>query len=177
MHEHLTLSQREHFPQPSRFERVKELAWAELSPVGPFSSPTLAGMTEAQKQGLRYERKAHDHFSTIFPGRYGGAQWIIFREKASGRVRYAQPDGLLVDYTSGLIVILEMKIRHGDKAWWSLRYLYEPLIEFLFPSWRVACCEVVRWFDPAVPWPEPYRRVASPSLLRPSEIGVHIWSP
>lgn len=177
MHDHLMPSQRELFPPPQRFERVKELAWAEFSFLGPFQGKQPAPQTEAQKQGLRYERKCHEHFSTIFPGRYGGAQWIIFRERTSGKVRYAQPDGLIVDYTAGLIIILEMKIRHGDKAWWSLRYLYEPLFEYLFPSWRIACCEVVRWFDPSVPWPEAYRRVASPALLKPGEIGVHIWNP
>lgn len=176
MHEFITRSQRELFPRPKRFEQVKDLAWAELTPIGPFGPGAPQPQTEAQKQGLRYERKAHQHFSTIFPGRYGGGQWITFREKHSGRVRWAQPDGLIVDYRRELIIILEMKIRHGDYAWWTLRYLYEPLVEFLFPSWRVACCEVVRWFDPAVPWPEPFRRVSDPSLLRPGEIGVHIWN-
>lgn len=131
----------------------------------------------AQKLGIRYERRAHAHFAEAFPGRYGAGQWIAFRERRSGKVRYAQPDGLVVDYERGLLTLLEMKLRHTDRAWWALRYVYEPLFSFLFPSWRVACCEVVRWYDPAVPWPEAYRRVASPSFLDGGEIGVHIWSP
>jgi hypothetical protein len=99
----------------------------------------------------------------------------MFREAYSSRVRWAQPDGILVDYQRNMITLIEMKIRHTEAAWWGLRYLYEPLFTFLFPSWRIACCEVVRWFDPAVPWPEAYRRLPDPALLRPGEIGVHIW--
>lgn len=124
---------------------------------------------------MRYERKCHTHFLQMYPG-YGASQWIKFCEQTGRVLRWAQPDGLLIDYRAGLITILEMKIRHTENAWWALRHLYEPLIGFLFgPSWRVASCEVVRWFDPAVPWPEPYRRVAEPALLRPGELGVHIW--
>lgn len=91
-------------------------------------------------------------------------------------MRWAQPDGVLLNYATGVLTIFEMKIRHTEAAWWALRYLYEPLFTHLFPSWQIASCEVVHWFDPSVPWPEAYRRLPDPSTLRPGEIGVHIWS-
>lgn len=172
----MTPAQRQLFQRPSRFEPVKrdELLWAELSPVGPFGLHTAPPQTAAQAAGLRYERKANGRLTAMYP-LYGGAQWINFRMKNSSRLRWAQPDGMLLNFSTGLLTIIEIKIRHTESAWWSLRYLYEPLCEKLFPSWRIACCEMCRWFDPVVPWPEPYRRVAEPALLRAGEIGVHIW--
>lgn len=128
---------------------------------------------------MAYERRVHRHLQHIFdtaPTLYLPAQWIAFRARGAPQLRWAQPDGLLIDLTRGLIVIVEIKLRHMDKAWWWCRQLYEPLLTALFPSsWTFACLEVTRSFDPEVVWPEPLHMVRSPDLLRAGQFGCHIW--
>lgn len=130
---------------------------------------------------MKYERKVHGYFGEWFGplssgGLYAPAQWIEFGN-GSNHSRWAQPDGLLVDFNRGLLTVVEIKLRHMQKAWWWLRELYLPLITFLFgPSWSYSVLEVVRFYDPSVTWPEPIRMVKSPDLLRNGQFGVHIWN-
>jgi hypothetical protein len=130
---------------------------------------------------LRYERRVHGAFAARFSPEsrtgilYVPCQWITF--VAGAQVRWAQPDGLIVDFKRAQITVIEIKLRHMQKSWWWLRHIYEPLIRYLFgPRWRYAVCEVVRWFDPGLPWPEPIRFAASPAILAANEFGVHIWN-
>lgn len=126
-----------------------------------------------QKMGLSYERKVHATLKSTYPRSYGGGQWIKFLCPGSA-MRWAQPDGLLLDWKKSQITIVEIKLSHDIRAWWGLRELYEPLVKFLFgDSWRVAVCEVCRFFDPATPWPEPLRFTRDPMDLRPGEFGIH----
>lgn len=103
--------------------------------------------------------------------------WIEFQEQENPRPRFCQPDGLLFDPWTGRIILLEVKYQHTPDAWWQLRKLYAPVIEYLFPHYEVACVEVVKWFDPAVVFPERPALLKCPMEGDPSRLGVHIWRP
>jgi len=73
---------------------------------------------------------------------------------------------------------VEVKYQHTPNAWVQLVRLYLPVLESAFgPLFRYATCEVVKWYDPAVVFPQ--RVTMTPDLLnvRPGEFGVHIWKP
>lgn len=171
---HMSPSQERLFPRPQGFRAARGVTWAEFSELGPYGTAQPVGHTEAQKIGLRYERCVHEELSRRYEGNYGPSQWISFKCGRGFDVRWAQPDGLLLNFDAALICIVEIKIRHSERAWWQLRQLYEPLVSFLFPSWRVALCEVCRSYDPAVAWPEPVR-FGEPAKAEPGVISVYPW--
>lgn len=173
------------FPRPDRFIPVdpSRLAWAELRWEGPWGQEPQRGGGAVKAAGRRYERKVHCRLGSMYSPEssldgalYTPAQWIEFRERGQSRSRWAQPDGLLLNLSRGLLVVVEVKLRHVVTAWWWLRGIYGPLLHFLFPKWTIAYLEVVRYYDPAVRWPEPIRLVREPSLVREGQFGVHIWS-
>lgn len=135
--------------------------------------------TGARAEGMRYEKKVHAAFSSIYSPERGGAlyapaMWIRYLDDSHRK--YAQPDGLLLDLRRSFITIIEIKLKHTIAAYYWLRELYEPLIRHIFgTSWRYAVCEVVKWFDGSLKWPEQLRMTADPSSLGVNEFGLHIW--
>jgi hypothetical protein len=169
------------FQPPRNFRSAETVQWAELRQRGPWQTNLPPPVrTAAQRSGQRYERRAHQALSARFsPERgtllYAPAMWIAYSVSGEGKLHWAQPDGLLIDLKRGLITVLEIKIRHTTDAWWQLRKLYEPLIRKLFGSaWRYAVCEVVRWYDPVVRWPEQLVFSADPGGLPANSFGLHI---
>lgn len=171
------------FLPPKGFRPSDLVIEAEFT-KGPNFASVQPRLHAAAQRGINYERKVHRHLRELFsPERgaqlYAPAHWIAFRtsDPTDRSLRFAQPDGLLLDLDRSLIIIIEVKLRHMQSAWWGLRRLYEPLIRKLFGSrWSYAVCEVVGWYDPAVFWPEPYSMVRDPSFLRRNEFGVMILS-
>ena len=132
----------------------------------------------ARGRGLKYEDEAQktllDRYDT-----YVDSPWFQYKESHESRFRWCQPDGLLILPYEGIIVIMEIKVRHTSDAWWQLKHLYFPVVSHAFPPplWKYAFCEVVRWHDPATSFPESYTMCAEPAGLRPQELGVHILKP
>jgi len=125
---------------------------------------------------MRYERKVHRAFEQQYQGPiiYAPGMWIRYIDGSCRK--YAQPDGLLVDMRRRLITVIEIKLKHTILAYFWLRELYEPLIRYIFGQrWKYAVCEVVKWYDSSVKWPEPLRMTADPSMLIANEFGLHIW--
>lgn len=167
-------------PPPPNFREAGRVAWAQLEPQGPFGAKRSRPTTAAQAAGLRYERKVHGHLGALYLPyhlvAYGGGPWISFRQEDSGLLRWAQPDGFIIDWRRGLVIVVEVKLKHNTAAWWGLRALYEPVVGALFgSSWTVALCEVAGYYEPTVRWPEAHRMVRSPTDLKAGEIGVHLW--
>jgi hypothetical protein len=128
--------------------------------------------TEAQANGLRYEKKVMDALAVHFPTVEVGP-WLEFHD-AHGR-RTCQPDAVLLDP----LCIVEVKARHDIRAWYQLRKLYGPVVERLFgrPPHVV---EITASFDPAVNWPEEPEVMYSFDhfyewLRRPKGFGVFQW--
>lgn len=103
--------------------------------------------------------------------------WFVFAQEGYSRPRWCQPDGLLLDLYAGRIVIVEIKYQHTPDAWWQVRQLYQPVVRSAFgPDWDIRACEVVKWYDPAIGFPEPVALAKDPALVRDT-FGVHIWKP
>jgi hypothetical protein len=173
------------FPKPKRFRPSDLVTFAEFCDEPAFVRGAHETLTGSRRAGILYERRVHGYLKRQFnatglsPVFYAPGKWIRFRtsDPRESTFRYAQPDGLLFDLPRSQITIIEAKLSHTQNAWWGLRRLYEPLIRFLFgPSWGYAVCEVTRYYDPAVRWPEKLNMVRDPSYLRRNEFGVMILS-
>jgi hypothetical protein len=163
---------------PQGFKPIcrEEITFAEFPREGPASfgnAPRLRSRG-AKAAGLRYDRRAAGHFE--MDEGFLGHPWIRFGTRTAG-LRWAQPDGLFIDFRIGRITILEFKLKHTTDAWWQLRRLYEPLIRYIFgeTQWHFAVCEVVRWYDPAIRVPEQVTFIDDPRRLFANAYGIHIF--
>jgi hypothetical protein len=133
--------------------------------------------TGARLVGVKYEQKAQEYLEGLYPETYVPSPWIRFFAAGEGW-RWCQPDGLIIDPWQGRIIIVEVKYQHTPDAWWQVKQLYMPVLHQIFPPqlWNYEFCEVVKWFDPAVQFPEKVILASEPSK-RSSSFKVHIWKP
>lgn len=162
-------------PQGFRPCSREEIIFAEIGGLSPPNFAPRLRSRGAKAAGLRYDRRAAAHFAETTG--FVGHPWIRFGTRTA-RLRWAQPDGLFIDFQMGRITILEFKLKHTADAWWQLRRLYEPLLRFIFGEslWHYACCEVVRWYDPAIRIPEQVTFIDDPRRLFTNAYGIHIFS-
>jgi len=139
-------------------------------------SLTKRRLTGRRLQGVRYEKKAQEYLQERLGEGYVNSPWIRFL--ADGKWRWCQPDGILFKPREGRIVIVEVKYQHTSDAWWQLRHLYQPVLEAIFPRdlWRYEVCELVKWFDPATPFPEKTVFAHEVDMMSHG-FKVHIWRP
>lgn len=136
-------------------------------------------MTGKRREGVLYEDAVQEHLGGLFADCYVPGPWFIFWNSSEQRPRYCQPDGLLFDPLARTIWIIEAKLKHTTDAWWQLRHLYAPVVAAVFPPqvWDIRVCEVVRWYDPAVTFPEKVALVPQVIATQQNDFGVHIWKP
>jgi len=164
-------------PPPHNFNPVGDLVWVRPLPYQPpFINRRKPKGRKAQ--GVRYEQRAHAHFRDLYGERYIHSQWFQFQE-AGLNPRYCELDGLLIRPKQGRLILLEMKYSHTANAWWQTRKLYSPILRFLFPAelWELSVCEVTKWYDPAVAFPEPAHLIKDIRDSQPGKFGIHIWKP
>lgn len=139
---------------PPKFKPAGEVHKAYISRTPP---PFIRQRkyTGRRAQGIRYEKKVHRHLAELFPDSYLASPWIHFL--ADGKWRWCQPDGLVIDLDNGRIICVEVKYSHTAEAWWQVERLYLPVLRHCFDPaiWAFERCEVVRWYDPAISFPEP----------------------
>lgn len=160
-------------PAPNNFTPAIGVLHAEFSTAPALRKKRYTGR---RLQGIRYECAVHEHLLFRYGARYLPSPWLKFF--ADGRWRWCQPDGLLFDFVRGRITIVEVKYQHTSDAWWQVRHLYQPVLEHMLPNilWTYEVCEVVKWFDPAVAFPE--RTVLAGEVdMRHKDFKVHIWKP
>lgn len=166
------------WPTPPHHIPQGQLEWAHFvaPPLHLISNRTHT--TERRRQGVRYERRIHEHMQERYPNQYIAAPWIRFK-MAQDRPRLAQPDGLLIDIYRGRVILVEVKYQHCLDAWWQLERKYRPLVEHIFPAaeWKVSTCEVVRWYDPAVRVPDHVNLCPEVTWARRENFNVHICTP
>lgn len=166
-------------PAPKSFKAPGRIQWARfaLTPPKFFRVRRFSGRRLA---GLKYEQKAQDMLSERFPEQYVPGPWLYFLNDSGAH--WCQPDGILIDVKAGVIVIVEMKYQHTTDAWWQMRELYQKVLMSIFPEslWTFKVLEVVKWYDPAVRWPERICLLAKPEAafsIPSTSTGVHIWTP
>lgn len=125
--------------------------------------------------GVKYEKGVQAYLEQAYPTRYVASPWLRFFVAGGSRWRWCQPDGLLIDTRTGWITIVEVKYNHTPDAWAQLKLLYLPVLQVIFPAhlWKFDCCEIVKWFDPAVAFPEPVMLAHDIAMRYPS-FKVHI---
>lgn len=163
---------------PKRFKPAGVVEWVEYSPTPPPFINTKK-RTGKRAEGVRYEKRVHGLFEERYGDTYVANPWFRFGELGNDRPRWCQPDGLLFDFKAGKITIVECKLQHTPDAWWQLRWLYLPVISKAFPGdlWKFGIIEVVKWYDPAVVFPEKVKLRADVAYVQPGEFGVHICKP
>ena len=123
---------------------------------------------------MKYERRVHERFEESFGLTYIPSTWFAYHWH--DRIRYCQPDALLLLEERRVLVIVEIKYSHTADAYWQLENVYLPVLRcFLAASdWQIATLEVVKWFDPAVQFPCKVRLCEDLTQVRVSDFNVHI---
>ena len=150
-----------------------------------FTENPLTVFTRAQKEGLRYEKKVQEYLQKLLIDAKDTnyelklSPWIMFRQGTdpSRRIRFCQPDAVLISKDYSRISIIEIKYQHTNEAWKQLRLLYEPVLKFIYPSSSIACLEICRWFDPHAFFNEHYYYSDDPLSALPDKLGVHVYHP
>lgn len=167
-------------PPPRNFTAVQGLQWAIIVGDSPSFIKPKRKPTGRRLQGVKYEALVVDYVMKDFAHCFVPGLWLKF-QAASG-LKWCQPDGLLFDFQRGIITIVEVKYQHTTDAWWQMRRLYLPVLEKLFPPhlWKFRMLEIVKWYDPFVPWPEGIQLIPNLGRVHTLEencTGVHIWKP
>ncbi len=121
-----------------------------------------------KRQGLIYEKKVHEELELLYGSSYIPSLWLEYETLNDDYLHRCQPDGLLFDFHNGRIIVIEVKLKHTEQAYWQLRNLYLPVLGLLFPPnlWKLIPCEVVKWFDPSVAFPVPVIMCEDPLLAQ-----------
>lgn len=166
----------------SRHQNLTDLCEVELCEKTP--SFVHAHRAQGRKgMGLRYERKVHEAFHKKFSHLYLPSLWFAYRRRSSPSVvNYAQPDGVLLDFHTGVCTIIEVKYNHTSDAFFQLSDKYLPLLDKWLHNrdkglWSFVLCEVVYWYDKGVEFPCRVSLRDCVTKVRPGEFGVHIWRP
>lgn len=168
-------------PSQTSFPRIEHsgevITWAEIAKHPPpfYRDRRRRGR---KGQGLRYEKKVHEHFAELYNEEYVASPWFRYTTRATAKVKWAQPDALLFDFNRGIITLIEVKYQHTIDAYWQLmRYL--AITQYLFGSdeWQYSLCEVVKWYDAAVSFPVSVQLLDSLERSKPGAYHVHIWRP
>lgn len=118
--------------------------WSEKDPWAEVSRRPRG----AKKEGLLFEAEVSEVLSQVEPPWfYLPGMWISYRD-LEGAERHAQPDGLLVNFREGMVVVCEMKLRHTKKAEPQLiRYINLVAQLFPQPEWKVRGVEIYKYWD------------------------------
>lgn len=160
-------------PAPASFKPAGRILDARFCPPPALKRKRYTGRRLA---GVQYEKKVQAHLCDLYPDRYIPSPWLKFF--AEGKWRWCQPDGLLLDIKRGRITIVEVKYQHTADAWWQVRHLYEPVLRAIFPAelWHFDACEIVKWYDPEITFPERVVLAQEVDMKHPA-FKVHIWRP
>lgn len=166
-------------PPPRRFRPAGEILSAQFVDPPPFVIPRRT-KNKARANGIRYEKKAHAYLLREFPNECIVGPWIKFYSKGKAKAFYCQPDALILDIRRGTIAVIEIKLKHTSDAWWQVRRLYLPVVQFIFgDAWTYTAVEVAKWFDPHTKFPERFEfvdRACDLSLLPPDKFHLHLWN-
>lgn len=152
-----------------------QVEWAAISRNAPHFGRKNYG-SRAMRAGIKYERRAQGYLNELYPDTYVESPWLMFRLRREPMLRWCQPDGMVVDIERGILLIVEIKLRHCAEAYTQINGIYHPVLHKIFPGFAFRQVEVTRWYDPATHFPVPVQLVSSLSLVPSGRFGVHIWN-
>lgn len=157
----------------SRYREMVIPDWVRPSKAPPFVLHKAKG--RRAQLGVNYEKKVHQRLEELYELCYIAGTWFAYHWR--GRIRYCQPDALLLLPDRKVLLIVEAKYSHTVDAYWQLEHLYLPVLRcFLGPGnpWHIATIEVVKWFDPAVAFPCKVTLCPDLAQVRVGAFNVHI---
>lgn len=165
----------ENFRRARHLSKVKPIA-AELLREPPLYVKNKSQnniRSAASERGLEYESFVLDWLEESYGESFLPSPWFRYME-LDHIVRYAQPDGILLDLRAGRIVLVEIKLQHVDKAYFQLVNLYLPLAKKIFdPSiWSFSVIEICEWLDGVSYFPVPILEARSPAEASPFDFNV-----
>ena len=155
---------------PPRFRPLGHVTHASIT----FTDycQTGRGLTEAQKNGLRYEAHVQAWLREKFEN-YNPEPHINLLD--DGVVRQLRPDGVLL--SSERAFIFEIKYSHVPESWWQLEKLYKVALARLYHC-PISLVEICRSYDPSMPYPVPVTLITDledwVSCPR-DDLGVYVW--
>lgn len=135
----------------SGFRPLTGLVSARRVPVGsghPSSFFPESPLTDAQRAGLRYERRVKEKL-LLHAVAFGVELGPWFEVLTLPGRRLCQADALLLDP----LTVIEVKNHHDTRAYHQLTNLYGPVVEHIYKM-APKLLEITSSFDPAVAWPE-----------------------
>ena len=117
---------------PSWFRGAEGVRSAWPMSVGPFGrTPARIKGTDAQRAGLRFERKALKFLKREFGRQFTPSQWFRYTTETNP-MGWCQVDGLA--RVNNLLIVFEVKTTFTSDAWWQLRKLYEPVVKVAYET-------------------------------------------
>lgn len=147
--------------------------WVRPSRPPPFHLRTSSN--PRAKLGIRYEKEVNWRLEGLYELCYIPGTWFAYHWR--GRIRYCQPDALLVLPERSVLVIVEVKYSHTSDAYWQLEHLYLPVLRCFLGRgnpWQIATVEVVKWFDPCTAFPTRVSLCKDLEQVRVNAFNVHI---
>lgn len=132
------------------------------------------GNSVAKENGLRYESQVQEYLLSELGTNYTGIDLLV--TDAQGQRRKLIPDGIYLSHD--VSVLFEVKSQHMPEAWWQLRKLYQPAMEFKRPKHLTLVIEVCKTYDPAMPFPEEVELITDLKAFihsRSRSFGVLVW--
>lgn len=154
-----------------------QVEWAALAARAPYFGGRKNRMSDAQRAGIRYERRAQQYLMELFPDTYVPSPWLVFRLRQEPCLRWCQPDGFVLDIERGILIIVEIKLRHMVEAYTQVNGIYMPVLKKIFPNYSFRQVEVTRWYDASTHFPVPVQLLSGIEMAPASRFGVHLWKP
>jgi len=135
-----------HFNRRVDLVHLASPLWAKLD----FTKKSLRGFSAAQKAGLRYERTVIEYLYSNEPGFISHLPFKFYSSTEAGK---AIPDGLIFNFSTKTITIVEIKFRHSLEPWKQLTEFYKPIVKKAYEGFTVNLLEVCKAYDPGVKLP------------------------
>lgn len=106
----------------------------------------------SRRAGLSFERGVGEVLEWEFGDMVLHSPWISYKDVRYGK-RVCCPDFLVVDVIKGIVTVVECKLSHVKDAWVQINKVYKPVVEKLFPGFRVRGIEICKNFEVCKPYP------------------------
>ena len=145
-----------------RVERGGGVMTACFAPQLPQQSVARRG---AKRLGILYEQRCQADLISLFGDEYVASPFLRYVTRGGAARHFSCiPDGLHIDWDSEVVTILEMKLKYTTEADWQTQALYKPIVERLFPDFRIRALVLCKYSDPAT---------YSPFKIRPTNSVAH----
>lgn len=143
---------------PRGFKGVRGLSSVSIIDEPQFAK-THGNVKGSKRKGLLYQERVVDYLDQVKGEDWEAIPGLWFEFQESRGRRFAQADWVGFCPKDGLICIAEIKLSRVPLAWWQLNRLYKPLVQKLFPEWKIATLEITATvYNVAIPEPTPVVR-------------------